>query len=91
MPPLCRMCVSHDKTVQHILCVCPKRAQVEYKKRHDTVGRVVHWELCTKFALECSDKGYEHTPRSVAENEEVKLMWDFNIQMEKSNMGDRTL
>ena len=37
----CRMCGSHDETVQHILCSCPKLAQTEYKKRHDAVGRVI--------------------------------------------------
>ena len=36
---------THDETVQHILCSCPKLAQTEYKKRHDVVGRVIHWEL----------------------------------------------
>ena len=30
----CRMCGSHDETVQHILCSCPKLAPTEYKKRH---------------------------------------------------------
>ena len=38
----CRMCGSHDETVQHILCSCPKLAQTEYKKRRDVVGRVIH-------------------------------------------------
>lgn len=37
----CRMCGSHDETVQHILCSCPKLVQTEYKKRHDAVGRVI--------------------------------------------------
>ena len=31
----CRMFGSHDETVQHILCSCPKLAQTEYKKRHN--------------------------------------------------------
>ena len=52
----CRMCGSHDETVQHILCSCPKPAQTEYKKRHDVVGRVIHWELCKEYGVECNDK-----------------------------------
>ena len=56
----CRMCGSHDETVQHILCSCPKLAQTEYKKRHDVVGRVIHWEVCKEYGVECSDKWYEH-------------------------------
>ena len=80
VPSKCRMCGSHDETVQHILCSCPKLAQTEYKKRHDVVGRVVHWELCMNYRVECRDKWYEHSPKSVEKNEEVKLLWDFTIQ-----------
>ena len=76
----CRMCGSDDETVQHILCSCSKLAQTEYKKRHDVVGRVVHWELCKEYGVECSDKWYEHSLKSIEENEELKLLWDFTIQ-----------
>ena len=62
------------------LCSCPKLAQTEYKKRHDVVGRVIHWEVCKEYGVECSDKWYEHSPKSVEEIEEVKLLWDFTIQ-----------
>lgn len=51
----CRMCGSHDETVQHILCSCPKVALTEYKKRHDVAGRVIHWEVCKEYGVECSD------------------------------------
>ncbi|XP_068707858.1 uncharacterized protein [Montipora foliosa] len=76
------MCGSHDETVQHILYSCPKLAQTEYKKRHDVVGRVVHWELCKEYGLECSDKWYEHSLKSIEKNEEVKLLWDFQTDRE---------
>ena len=77
------MCGSHDETVQHILCSCPKLAQTEYKKRHDVVGRFVHWELCKEYGVECSDKWCEHSPKSIENNEEVKLLWDFAIQTDR--------
>ena len=77
------MCGSHDETVQHILCSFPKLAHTEYKKRHDVVGRVIHWEVCKEYGVECSDKWYEHSPKSVEENEEVKLLWDFTIQTDR--------
>ena len=79
----CRMCGSHDESVQHILCSCPKLVQTEYKKRHDVVGWVIHWELCKEYGVECSDKWYEHSPKSIEENEEVKLLWDFTIQTDR--------
>ena len=28
----------------------------------------------------CSDQWYKHVPRKVEKNEEVKILWDFNIQ-----------
>ena len=36
--------------------------------------------MCKKYGGDCSDKWYEHSPKSVKENEEVKLLWDFTIQ-----------
>ena len=64
---------SKSGTVRHILCSCPKLAQTEY----NVVGRVIHWEVCKEYGIECSDKWYEHSPKSVEGNEEVKLLWDF--------------
>ena len=41
---------------------------------------IVHWKLCEKFHLDRSDKWYEHSPEGSVENENVKLLWDMNIQ-----------
>ena len=78
--PLCRLCGEKGESVTHIVCECKKLAQREYKQRHDNVAKVVHWKLCEKSHLEKKDKWYEHAPDSVSENEEVKLLWDVNIQ-----------
>ena len=43
--PLCRMCGERGKTVQHI-CECKTLTQREYKRRHETVAKLVHWKLC---------------------------------------------
>ena len=50
------MCDSHDETVQYTLCCCPRLAQTEYEKRHDCVGRVIHWEVRKKYGVECNDE-----------------------------------
>ena len=39
--------------------------------------------MCKEYGVECSDKSYEHSPKSVEENEEVKLLWDFAIQTDR--------
>ncbi len=78
--PLCRMCEEKGETVHHIVSECKKLAQKEYKRRHDNVARMVHWHLCKKYDLERADKWYEHSPDGVVETDEVKLLWDVNIQ-----------
>ena len=78
--PLCRLCGKRGETVQHIISECEKLAQREYKRRHDKVAKKVHWDLCVRSGLECSEKWYEHDPEGAIENEDVKILWDINVQ-----------
>ena len=75
--PLCRMC---GEAVQHIICECKKVAQREYRRRDDTVAKLVHWKLCEKHNLERKEKWYEHCPEGAMKDDNVKLIWDINIQ-----------
>ena len=36
--------------------------------------------MCKKNGLKCNVKWYEHEPDSVVENDDIKLLWDFNIR-----------
>lgn len=76
----CRMCGQSDETINHILCECSKMAQREYKRRHDWLGKRIHWEICKKNGIEVKAKWYDHKPEAVCENERCKILWDFNIQ-----------
>ena len=75
-----RVCRKEDKSIDHIVSGCSKLAQKEYKKRHDNLGKIVHWKLARKCNFEAGDKWYEHEPESVLENEDYKILWDFSIQ-----------
>jgi hypothetical protein len=68
------------ESVGHLVSECSKLAQLEYKRRHDNVARIVHWELCRKYELERSAVWYLHEPQGVMENERVKVLWDIMIQ-----------
>ena len=74
------MCTTRGETVQHIKFECEKLAQKEYKRRHDNVAKKLHWGLCRKNGFKCGNKWYEHKPESIGGNNNVKLLWDFNIQ-----------
>ena len=78
----CRMCGEKDETVNHLISVseCSKMAQREYKRRHDWVGRRVHWDVCKKYGIVVNDKWYKHEPGPVIENDKCKILWDFTVQ-----------
>ena len=73
------MCDERGETVQHIICECKKLAQHKYKRRQDTVGKLVQ-KLYEKHNLERKGKWYKHCPEVVKEGDDVKLIWDINIQ-----------
>ena len=55
-------------------------AQREYKRRHDWVGKWVHWDVCKKYGIVVNDKRYQHESGSVIENDRCKILWDFTVQ-----------
>ena len=80
--PKCRKCYQKEETIDHIASECPALPQNQYKKRQDTVARVVHWHLCKKYQIPCSNKWYEHQLQPVTENknENAILLWDYSIR-----------
>ena len=92
--PNCRLCGTTSETVMHLVSGCSKLAQKQYKRRHDNVAKRVHWELCKKHGMKCTDKWYEHIPTEVMENDTVELYWDLTIQTDMTvahNRPDITL
>ena len=66
--PKCRKCNQKDETINHIARECPELAHNQYKKKYNTVARAVHWNLCKKYQIPCSNEWYEHQPYPVTEN-----------------------
>ena len=76
---LCRLCKKADKSIDHVVSGCSKFAQKDYRRRHDNLGKIMHWKLARKCDFEAGDEGYEHEPESVLENEDYKILSDFSI------------
>ena len=76
------MCKTRDKTVTHIISECSKLAQLNYKARHDRVASAVHWSIVKAHGLSHTKSWYEHRADKVVEKK-VKILWDFNIQVDK--------
>ena len=81
--PKCRKCNQKDETINHIASECPALAHNQYKKRHDSVARAAHWNLCKKYQNPCSNKRYEHQLQPVTENENAKLLWGYSIRTDR--------
>ena len=77
---LCRLCKKADESIDHVVSGCSKLSQKEYKRRHNKLNKIVHWELARTFNFEAKDKWYQYEPDSVLENEDYKILWDFTIQ-----------
>ena len=45
---LCRMCKKVHESIDHIFSGCSKLAKKVYKRRHDNLGKTVHWKLARK-------------------------------------------
>ena len=43
--PMCRMCSAAEETVFHLVSECNVMAQNGYKGRHDTVTKIIHWDM----------------------------------------------
>ena len=80
---LCRLCGQKEETVDHLVSSCSKIAQTDYKGRHDRVAANLHWSLCQQFGFPRADKWYDHRAEKVLENENYKLLWDFDIKTDK--------
>ena len=75
--PLCKLCKEKVESVSHIVSSCSVLAGNQYRKRHDKLGKKVHWLLRKKFEIECEDKWFLHQPEPVLENDKCKMLWDF--------------
>ena len=77
----CRMCGEYDETVGHLVSACSKLAQREYRRRHDTMGKRVYWEVCGNWGLRRSEKWYEEVPDGVRKSEDgnIEVWWDQKV------------
>ena len=90
----CRLCKVKEETVDHLVSSCSKIAQTDYKERHDKVARMLHWNLCKNYNIQATDQWWKHQPEKVIENEEVKILWDFQLQTDRKiahNIPDITV
>ena len=69
-----------EKSMIHLCAECKKLAQKEYKQRQSNIARIVPLKIWLKFRLVWGINWYSHKTESAFENDQVKILWDFNVQ-----------
>ena len=67
------LCQKAAESINHVASGYSKLAQQKYKKRHDSLGKIVNWKLAGKCNFEAGDKWCEHKSESVLENEPCEI------------------
>ena len=77
----CRMCGEPGESVRHLVSGCTMLAQREYKRRHDTMGLRVYWEVCGNLGLKRSEKWHQEVPEGVRKSADgsVEVWWDQKV------------
>ena len=65
------------------MTICSVIAQTYYKKHHDAVAKIIHWELSRVGGFDCVIKCWDHCPQPVMQSDAMKLLWDFTIQTDR--------
>ena len=82
----CRMCGKGQESVAHVLAGCSAIAQTKYVERHNSVLRILFFEILTKYNLLPREEyvWYKRiSPKPVYENEELKALWDVPLFAEQ--------
>ena len=78
----CRLCCDNDETINHTVSDCSNLAYKEYKCRQDWVGKIIYRKVCQRHKFRQADKLYLYNAESILENETLKIMWMFVIQID---------
>ena len=75
----CWLCGDRDETINHIINECWELAQRECKTRHDSVRKVIYFELCKRLKFDHTNKWNMCKHEAVIENETPKILRDFGL------------
>ena len=86
---MCRVCKSKPETIDHIVAGCSLLAPTEYLKRHNEIGKYLHWSICRSKDIKVTEKWYNHEPKTVTENDRCTILWDLSINTDRRIPANR--
>ena len=85
----CRVCHSKTETIDHIVAGCSLLAPTEYLKRHNEIGKYLHWTICKANDIKVEEKWYMHQPEPIVENQKCTILWDYGINTDRKIPANR--
>ena len=76
----CRICGKADKSIDHLLRECSIMTYKEHKRRHDWMGKKIHWEVCRNYGLETKRNGMNMSHRQNAKMKSTKSCGTFQYR-----------
>jgi len=62
-----------------------------YKTRHNNIAAANHHCICQHYKIKPTDNIWLHKTNPVAENNKVKVLWDFKIRwIDRYKLADQT-
>ena len=86
---MCRLCKSKKETIDHLICGCSSIAATEYLQRHNKIAQYIHWKVCRSVGMTTSDMWYNHQTEAVMENNNTKVLWDFQVHTDRPIRANR--
>ena len=71
-----------DESITHLIAKWKKLAQIGYKQQPVDFATIIQLELCQKVGLIRKVKWCNHKPETIVDNDIVKILWNFNIQID---------
>ena len=87
--PKCRFCDQYTETIDHLISGCPVLAPNEFIRRHDRVGKYLHWGICNHYGIDTTKNWFEHDPQPVTNGKSVTILWDFSVHTDRTIQANR--
>ena len=75
-----RICKETNEALSHLLNMRPILTTSNYLKRHNNVAAILHGNICENYGTKTSTIPLKHHPEPAIENNEGKVLWDFEIR-----------
>ena len=87
----CRICRVGKETNHHIISGCDDLSPTKYLERHDNICKCIHVLLLLEHGfIEKYIPCYQHHPTQAAENNSLKILWNFSVQTDHDVINNKT-